>query len=127
MRTCRVLSFIHEPTDSRFKVNTPGPDAASALDPDAKLPQLQRNLMAPPRKIKSESAWIRVVPISDLYGETILRILRPQDATALNEGETKYFLSKLRKNPEGYTYAAVATATIKAAGQYYLIRATKQR
>jgi hypothetical protein len=53
--------------------------------------------------------------------------MSPADATALNESETKYFLSKLWKNPEGYTYDAVATATVMAPGQHYLIRATRQQ
>jgi hypothetical protein len=53
--------------------------------------------------------------------------MSPADATALNESETKYFLSKLWKNPEGYTYDAVARATVMAPGQHYLIRATRQQ
>ena len=83
--------------------------------------------MAPPRKVKSESAWIRIIPSSAHHTGTILRVMSPADATALNESETKYFLSKLWKNPEGYTYDAVARATVMAPGQHYLIRATRQQ
>lgn len=93
---------------------------------------IERSTMAPPRKVQSESAWIRVIPSPAFHAGTILRVTNSGDATALNARDAAYFLDKLRKGSEGYDYDSVAIGTtshqvINTTEQYHLIRAIRQR
>jgi hypothetical protein len=86
--------------------------------------------MAPPRKCKAETAWIRIIPSSALHTGTILRVINSEDATALSESEANYLLKELLDDPDGYEYVAVPVGIssrylIKATGEHYLI--TMQR
>lgn len=88
--------------------------------------------MSGPRQLEAETAWVRVLTASDLHTGAIVQVISSTDATALSEGDTNYFLGKLRDDPRGYDYYAVAIGTpsrylVKTSGQCYVIKATKQR